>query len=414
MASQKLYLYTNQVHYRVGHSYVTPLKNFTDFMAAVARLDGNASLLLPCGVLDASTSASGEMLMIDLTGSEVVELPLQGTRYKAPFVNLLSAWNISRRVTRDLRAGISGVIAGPGPNSFMFWCSLLMPRETQFAFFIRGDTVRTVHNIYKGRLIYPFAMMLVKLFRHRIRHLLGEGRAQVFLFGDALSTQYPAAPGRSHVITPLIDRAWVRSTPRGDARRGRPEPFRVLFVGRISPEKNLGNLIEACYLAQQGGAAFALTIVGSGPHLAEMRDLVSERQLDDKVKFLGHVSHGPALAEIFDGHDLLCLPSYTEGTPRCIAEAVARRLPVVATQVGSIHTMFPGYIVPIKGFSPQDIEECISFTISNYLAICVSTDEAWAGVGRFVIDDIAHDVLCKLKRRTDMAEFSNALGRLCL
>lgn len=397
MNKLQLYLYSNQVHYRSGKAYFAPMKNFTDFVVSIGSLDREAILLIPCGHLDVEPDGSGGMLRIDISGNRVIDLPKQWPRYKAPFVTLLSAWRISRRVKHDRRSGVGTVMAGPGPNSFMFWCSLLMPQGTRFAFFIRGDTVETLHNIYKGKLVYPFVMAAVKLFRHRIRRLLSQNRALVFLYGKALSSQYPAEPERVHVITPLIDRSWIRNTARGDVRGGETT-FRVLFVGRISPEKNVRNLIEACHLSRDSTAEFCISIVGSGPQLDEMRDLVRAMHLENIVTFFGHVAHGSALTEVFDAHDLLCLPSYTEGTPRCVVEAVARRLPVAATQVGSIHSMFPGHIVPIRGFSPQDIRDAISFAITNYSGICKSTDEAWAGVARFVIDDAARDVCEKLKQ----------------
>ena len=83
------------------------------------------------------------------------------------------------------------------------------------------------------------------------------------------------------------------------------------------------------------------------------------------MSFKGFVSHSSELWSIFGAHDLLCVPSYTEGVPRVIVEAMARGLPVASTLVGGITNLFSGNVYPIKSNTPESVFEAIDFCFMN-------------------------------------------------
>lgn len=117
----------------------------------------------------------------------------------------------------------------------------------------------------------------------------------------------------------------------------------VGFVGRISIEKNLPNLINAAELLNLD---YKLVIIGDGPELVSIRKLVDEKKLGDFIIFLGEIKNPSSYYSVFD---VLVLSSDTEGLPTVILEAIASKCLVVATDCGGVKEIFPAnynYIVP--------------------------------------------------------------------
>ena len=105
----------------------------------------------------------------------------------------------------------------------------------------------------------------------------------------------------------------------------------VVTVARLSPEKNIADLLRAAAIITAKDANFRLRIAGDGPCRAELTRLADELKLGPAVEFLGEVRDIPALlAEA----SLFVLPSKSEGISLTLLEAMARGLPVVATRVG--------------------------------------------------------------------------------
>jgi glycosyltransferase involved in cell wall biosynthesis len=105
----------------------------------------------------------------------------------------------------------------------------------------------------------------------------------------------------------------------------------ALFVGRLSPEKDIATLLRAVAIVVMRRPAFRLDIAGAGPCSGELSALAESLGVDRNVRFHGEVRDVPALLR---GASMLVLPSLTEGLPLTVLEAMACGLPVVATRVG--------------------------------------------------------------------------------
>jgi glycosyltransferase involved in cell wall biosynthesis len=109
--------------------------------------------------------------------------------------------------------------------------------------------------------------------------------------------------------------------------------LRLLFIGRLNPQKGIENLLEACALARRTGLALSLQIVGSGEpsYTDQIRNRIDSLQLNDIVKMRGHLT-GQDKEDCFESSDVLVLPSFKENFGMAIAEALAHSVPVIAAK----------------------------------------------------------------------------------
>jgi len=124
----------------------------------------------------------------------------------------------------------------------------------------------------------------------------------------------------------------------------------VLFAGRLVPQKDLPNLLQAAALVLRRHPDVLFLLVGSGQEELKARRLAEELGIAEGVKFVGAVPY-EQMPAYFAACDVFVLPSVYEGNARVLAEAAAAGKPVVATDVsGTRDTVIDGetgYIVPV-------------------------------------------------------------------
>ncbi|MFW5967072.1 MAG: glycosyltransferase [Persicimonas sp.] len=107
--------------------------------------------------------------------------------------------------------------------------------------------------------------------------------------------------------------------------------FRVVTVGRLAPVKNHKGLIRAFAGVVERVDDAELLIAGEGPMRPDLEALIDELELEEHVELLGFRDDVPRLLE---SADAFVLPSFSEGLSNALLEAMARGLPVVASDVG--------------------------------------------------------------------------------
>jgi glycosyltransferase involved in cell wall biosynthesis len=124
---------------------------------------------------------------------------------------------------------------------------------------------------------------------------------------------------------------------------------RLLFLGRLDPEKGVFELVDAFARVQAGHPSLWLTFAGEGPARQELRSRVAEHGVDDAVEFAGRVEYED-LGDLFARTDCVVLPSYSEGMPLSILEAAAHHQVLVVSDVGDIRRLFGDriHICPIR------------------------------------------------------------------
>lgn len=130
----------------------------------------------------------------------------------------------------------------------------------------------------------------------------------------------------------------------------------VLFLGVLIKRKGISDLLDAISLLKNSGKIGNLhfIIAGSGEEEIYLKRKTNELGIEDLVEFTGWID-GDAKKKLFEQSQIMVLPSYNEGLPISVLEAISYGMPVIATDVGDIksavHDNENGFTV-----SPGDIK----------------------------------------------------------
>jgi glycosyltransferase involved in cell wall biosynthesis len=129
-------------------------------------------------------------------------------------------------------------------------------------------------------------------------------------------------------------------------------PVKILFLGRLTPAKGIGDLLDSLEIIGRRDD-WRATLAGDGA-VAETRILVERLGLAERVKVPGWLDDDCVTAEL-QVADILVLPSLVENLPMCVVEAFAYGLAVVCTPVGALPEIVEhertGLLVPVNNAS---------------------------------------------------------------
>jgi len=137
---------------------------------------------------------------------------------------------------------------------------------------------------------------------------------------------------------PKIEVTFLGVDPREFAPRpfrAAPDPFEILCVGQLDPVKGQHLLVEAMELLVREGRRVRLRIVGDGANRAGLEEDIARRGLGQHVALEGYLNQDK-LRELYTSCDALALPSFAEGIPVVLMEAMAMEIPCVATWITGI------------------------------------------------------------------------------
>ena len=197
-----------------------------------------------------------------------------------------------------------------------------------------GNTplVATYHgDYYKSSL---FANMLRLLRNHlQLPYVLrNAGTVNALSENDRrIMTDYGVDPERIEIIYPGVDLAKFPVNEEA----WRPNGKRILYVGRVVYEKGVKELITSFGALCQQEDDVELVIAGDGDALEDMKALARRSGLEDRVTFLGWLPHDEII-EQYGQAMVVVLPSFSEGMPYAVLEAMAAGRPVIATDVSGL------------------------------------------------------------------------------
>jgi colanic acid/amylovoran biosynthesis glycosyltransferase len=145
---------------------------------------------------------------------------------------------------------------------------------------------------------------------------------------------------------------------------------RLVCVGRLVAEKGQLLLVEAVAALAARGVKVELVLAGDGPHRGLLEESIRKLDLGESVRITGWISSSQVREEILAARAMV-LPSFAEGLPVVIMEAMALRRPVITTFVAGIPELVRhgsnGWLIPAASLEDlvQAIEACISLPLEE-------------------------------------------------
>lgn len=184
----------------------------------------------------------------------------------------------------------------------------------------------TLHGISETD--YPAGLLLSQ----KISHATFVACASYFMQAQAMRLVPSEQWHKFHIVRCGIDR---RRLEQINANASGFDIPKLICVGRLSPEKGHFGLLEVVQRLRARGIDCTVTLVGDGPSRLLIERMTERLSLGDRVFFAGFLTEDDTLLAIADS-DILVLPSFMEGLPVVLIEALALGKPVVASRVAGI------------------------------------------------------------------------------
>lgn len=245
--------------------------------------------------------------------------------------NLSMVWNSFGDILRAPKDAVHFFYFPNTLNFPLFLCALLMRRHTVTYW---GNDWGEVGQLYAAQVNNSVRSRLMSHFyRFAQRFACRTGGLAIFA-GKQLYDRY--GPGLKHAIEtkPFImlsaDDIFVRDDTCGQ------KPVNILYAGTFTARKGVLDIVPVMRQLRDKGVPVKMTMVGKGAYEDKLRTAIKDADLEEAFEFPGYIGDAAVLKAMFRRSDILFLPSYMEGFPRVIYEAMSQSLPVVCTRVGSI------------------------------------------------------------------------------
>jgi glycosyltransferase involved in cell wall biosynthesis len=203
---------------------------------------------------------------------------------------------------------------------------------------------------------------------------------------------------RVHLVPNAVKPPAVQAAPFGQAGR----PPRIVAAGRLHPKKGFDVLVAALALLRDQDQAFDCEIAGEGDERPRLEGLIAQHGLQDRVRLVGWRGDVPAFLAT---GDVFAFPSYQEGFPLVLLEAMAVGLPAVSSAI-------PGPVEMIQdGVDGALVAPGDPAALARALASLVAAPEKAVALGAAARVKVLADYgPASLKRRLD-AVLDRMLGR---
>ena len=162
-----------------------------------------------------------------------------------------------------------------------------------------------------------------------------------------------------------------------DRKLVKKEKYTLLFLGRVEHDKGIRELLDA-FILLRAEYNVHLSIVGDGSAIPYVRQFIDKNQVHEHITVRGALNTKDEIKNAFTDSDIYVLPTYHEGFPRTLYEAMAYSIPIVTTFVGGIPAMLRDKVhcrsIEVK--SVTSIKDVVSEMLSSYESLSLLTDNS--------------------------------------
>ncbi len=314
------------------------------------------------------------LVMHEASGVEIGEADYQLKGQNIKFISLgrkTAPWHrtfypgsVLKKVLKEIEMCEATLVRSPSPLAPAF--KRFIKRKKVF-FMVVGDYQEGAKQIEKRGLKN---FLLNAYFRYSDRQFRSFfPSTDIFVNSPQLFEKYKSETKSITLIktTTLKDEDFFKK-----ADLGLHNPVRILYTGRFDLTKGLRELIEAMGQLRNNKYDVHLNLVGwetskNKPIENQLKQMANELGITENITFHGKKKIGDELNEMYRTNDIYILPSYHEGFPRTIWEAMANSIPVIATNVGGIPIFLEDkkHAILIRPKQVTDLSNAIQFLIQN-------------------------------------------------
>lgn len=253
------------------------------------------------------------------------------------------------------------LLRAPTPRAYAIWKYSGKPKHT--ALLLVGNFFSPVYSNYcsfAGR----FFLLRSLWFNFGLKRICRSPHSLIMANSPYLVKHWQAISASSVALvnTSSLSAADIVSGARNDLFQNKP--YRLLFVGRVCFDKGIKELLRSLYLLNQSRPDdFFLDIVGPLSDLGSntLEKLIQDCGAGKFVKYHGTVPFGNELFEFYKKAAVYILPSYHEGMPHSVWEAMSQGTPVIVSRIDGLKDFFEDErdIIFIEPRNPKSIEYAV-------------------------------------------------------
>lgn len=254
--------------------------------------------------------------------------------------------------------------------------------NNNIAYIVRGDFLKTSilsKSNYKKlylKILYVLKHMYNILSYFIIKKIVNKRLALCITIGRYILKNNFRDENENTVlhIEPMVSNDIIINSKCKNKKKLTSYEFPILYVGRLSSEKGIEELIMAIALYKSSNLSekkklnLKLEIVGSGPLEDRLKKLVKKHNLENEISFIGFVPNDK-ITKYYDSAYIFINPAHT-GSGRTVYEALARGLAVITTPSGIDEILCPNKnCILINAVSPERLLNSIVYLASNKILL---------------------------------------------